>query len=69
MSQIDTTHPVWLALKRQTLARIEELRLQLEKPQGPDETNQIRGRIAELRKMLRDVEPPQRDHQHQSPIY
>lgn len=69
MSQIDTTHPVWLALKRQIQGRIEELRLQLEKPASPDETNATRGRIAELRKMLRDVEPPEKDHRHQSPIY
>jgi hypothetical protein len=69
MSQVDTTHPVWHALKRQISARIAELQAQLEKPSDQDVTSNTRGRIAELRRLLDKTEPPPKEHQHQSPIY
>lgn len=54
---IDHTSPVWTKLRRHIIATIETRRNALEHDIDPAATAALRGRIAELRALISDVEP------------
>lgn len=58
---IEKDSPTWRHLRRHIETRIATLQKQLEAPLDGVETAMIRGRIAELRALLREVEPADRD--------
>lgn len=49
--------PEWIALRRVLVARIDHLRDTLEAQHDHETTAAYRGRIAELRRLIADVEP------------
>ena len=49
----------WSHLRKHITEQIDELRTTLEVPSNKEHTAMIRGRIAELRKLIADVEPRQ----------
>lgn len=55
----DRQSGTWLKIRSHVEARIEVLRSQLERDSGEEATQKIRGRIAELRDLVKAVEPPQ----------
>lgn len=56
---LSPSSPEWQETKTFILERIEQLRVQLEVVGlAPDETNALRGRIAELRDFVAEVDPP-----------
>lgn len=58
MAMISAESPQWKRMRRDLDARISDLQLQLEADIGPDETNVIRGRLRELRRIIEEVEEP-----------
>jgi len=48
----DLHTPTWLRLRAHLTARLDELRVQLEKDSPPDVTARLRGRIAEVKELL-----------------
>jgi hypothetical protein len=54
---IDRSAPEWQSLKEHFTGRLNVLRNQLEAPNTPEGTADLRGRIAEIREFMRAVEP------------
>lgn len=50
---------LWIKLEQYATARIDTARSQLEGSLALDETNRVRGRIIELRELLKLGNPPQ----------
>lgn len=48
----DFKSPTWIKLKKQLQADLDVLRLQNDQPQPEEQTSRLRGRIAELNKIL-----------------
>jgi hypothetical protein len=54
---IDRSAPEWQTLKADLVRRLNVLRTELEQPSTGELTDMLRGRCAEIRRIIEEVEP------------
>lgn len=59
LSDGERNHPLWLRLEAHMKERLEQLRVQNDKPQSELDTAALRGQIAEMKRFINLGKPPQ----------